>query len=163
MQLLLGPHAGSGSYTGTIPSALGDCTSLFNARPVRELADRDESRRRFRGSSTEALSSLNLQFNDLVGGVSPLSSLTSLTMLDISDNQLNGTLLPLADLGSTLQDFDARNNYFTGDLPSEWCDEEPDTCRLYCDHNDVPACGTETNMFERKRRVCALRTGGLRL
>ena len=52
----------SSSYTGTIPSALGDCTSLFN---------------------------LDLSDNSLTGTIpSSFSALTGLSLLNLEDNDL---------------------------------------------------------------------------
>ena len=82
-----------GGYTGTIPSALGDCTSLFYL---------DLSENALTGTIPEEFSaltglsmSLNLAVNSLRGDVKPLRTLTSLLSLELQDNRLNGTLAPL--------------------------------------------------------------------
>ena len=68
-------------------------------------------------NSLTGLTSLNLSDNQLTGSIPTLSSLTGLTSLDLSDNQLTGSIPTMSGL-SSLTTLNLSDNQLSGSIPA---------------------------------------------
>ncbi len=100
--------------------------------------------------SLTSLTTLDLSDNQLSGTIPDLSSLTSLTTLNFGDNQLSGTIPDLTAL-TQLQTLNLRDNRLTGPIPEELGDFTQLEL-LYLDNNQlsgpIPAALGDLNQLD---------------
>ena len=117
--------------TGTIPSALGNCTEVTKL----------------------------ILYNNLLTGTIPnvLSALTNLSTLIVHDNSLTGTIpLELSHLAG-LRNLTLYSNSLTGAVPSAWCDSSTlETCDLVTAPEPSNKFYCESNKFYCESDCCDL-------
>jgi len=73
--------------------------------------------------SVEDTDSLDLSNNQLTGSIPPeIGNLTNLTWLWLNDNQLTGSIPPEIENLTNLDWLDLSNNQLTGEIPESICD-----------------------------------------
>lgn len=107
---------GNPGLTGTIPSAIGDKSTV--------------------------LQSISFSKCSLKGTIpSELGNLVALQQLSLSDNMLTGTIPDSLSRLSTFSTFDVSNNLFTGTLPSRMCNVTATAWEELCvDCSEVECC-----------------------
>ena len=140
---------GSNNLSGTIPTELGELTSLQTL----DLSDNMLTGEIPDLSGSTALLELHLSQNNLTGGIPTwLENLTALEYLDLSDNMLTGEIPDLS--GSTaLLELHLSQNNLTGPIPT-WLGDLTNLQQLYLNNNmlteSTPATelGTLTDLEE---------------